>query len=706
MAASMPMPSVAPLFIEDQQRTSVITMVNDAPDPLGLDVLLYSLSGLQLAKQAVSLQPHSQQVLAVASLLQASGNQYGSVVLMPHRATTMAAQLSISGRNGTEAGDIEEEFQMLMSPKPANYRAVSLSASPVVAITSLSATKQAVSVSCLGGGNPNVAPLSVGPNQTLLVDACAKGGPVTLSALPPNQPDTGGGQQPAAVTVSSSAPSMELAVFGVGLVPPASKGHLAAIPFADVNGLQSSTALYPGVSGAGLDWSAFRGAVANFGAQERQATVLLSQGAGPAAGTQRTLATIKLAPHTVSLIDGINQLNGVNSDASLVIATNGAPGEVLSGIQAGRASASSGPVALPWKDAAQSANGGQHPWRTDLGATSTLILYNPDSSQQASLPVTIYSGTSAWTKTISIGPLSTVPIRINDIVNGQEPDDHGYRLSAGASQGIVHWFTLMTPKIVGFMLQSDPATGVARPFACASITMACAMILPNATIPVGGSTGNLNPIVSTCGSNGGCTCSDSCGGTGGNLATYAWSSSNSNIALLTSPPNANYGVYQGAGIGIANAFLSATDNNGCAVSSNGGGEITVQGQVQISSTTNAGQNNIHLNSLNGPNCGIATVQVYVNGLNTGLTPPTVSVSMIEASSNPPGFTVSIAPLSPDTGQETVSSSPGTFTFNVCATGGSGTGSVVVQAAINGVSPANQWQILSSSNTQATFNVFP
>src|SRR6266700_6128902 len=81
IAAQMPMPLVAPLFIEDQQRSSVITMVNDAPASLDLDVILYTLTGIQLAKQAVSLQPHSQQVVALASLLQSSGNHYGSVFL-------------------------------------------------------------------------------------------------------------------------------------------------------------------------------------------------------------------------------------------------------------------------------------------------------------------------------------------------------------------------------------------------------------------------------------------------------------------------------------------------------------------------------------------------------------------------------------------------------------------------------------------------
>jgi hypothetical protein len=52
------MPLVAPLSIEDQQRTSVITMVNSAPDGLGVDAVLYDLSAGRLARETVSLRPH------------------------------------------------------------------------------------------------------------------------------------------------------------------------------------------------------------------------------------------------------------------------------------------------------------------------------------------------------------------------------------------------------------------------------------------------------------------------------------------------------------------------------------------------------------------------------------------------------------------------------------------------------------------------
>jgi hypothetical protein len=137
-ASSMPMPLIAPLFIEDQQRTSIVTIVNNEPDPVTLDVVLYSMAGKQLATRPLTLAPHTQQSVPIADLVQASGAGYGSVVLMPHRSTTVAAPLSIIARDGAPLGDIEEEFSMSMSSNPSNYRAVSVGARPLLAVTSLS----------------------------------------------------------------------------------------------------------------------------------------------------------------------------------------------------------------------------------------------------------------------------------------------------------------------------------------------------------------------------------------------------------------------------------------------------------------------------------------------------------------------------------------------------------------------------------------
>jgi hypothetical protein len=54
-ANSAPMPLVAPLFIEDETRTSLITMVNGESVTVDLDIVLYDASGSTLARKTVSL---------------------------------------------------------------------------------------------------------------------------------------------------------------------------------------------------------------------------------------------------------------------------------------------------------------------------------------------------------------------------------------------------------------------------------------------------------------------------------------------------------------------------------------------------------------------------------------------------------------------------------------------------------------------------
>jgi hypothetical protein len=569
---SMPMPSIAPLFMEDQQRTSVITMVNDAPTSLDLDVVLKDLSGAQLIKQAISLEPHSQQTVPIATLLPSSTNHYGSVLLMPHRPTTMAAQLSITNRDGAEGGNIEEEFTMLMSPNPATYRAVSVASGSLVAITSLSPEAQTVRVDCLHKTHEGTTSFTIQPNQTLLVDACGKRKPASLLAVPDIAADPAGSPQPVAIAVSSQAPSMDLAVFGVGLLPSATQPRYVAIPFADMSTVKSSTTAYPGAFGAEISWRGIRTALANFGETGQSVTVSLSQGSE--AGMRKTLATLNLAPKQVILLDSLSHLNGLRSDATLVIQSDGAPGQILSGVQAWQNPASDA-VALPWKDAAQTPNGGQHPWRTDLGTTSSLVLYNPDEVQQASLPVTIYSNGHTWTKNITVGPLATVAISINDVVDGRTADDHGHTLEPGGTHGMVSWYTLAKPKLLGMVRQSSSLTGIVRPFACAQTYALCALSIPNETVGVGDTTGNFWPSTSTCGTNGDCSCVESCNPSGVSLSSYSWSSANSAIASLVSSSTSAFGDFQGVSSGSTYSDLSAYDNLGCSAS--GSGSVNVCG---------------------------------------------------------------------------------------------------------------------------------
>ncbi|MDQ2844011.1 MAG: hypothetical protein M3Y72_23825 [Acidobacteriota bacterium] len=184
----MPTPLVAPLFIEDERRTSVITIVSDAPSaPLDLDIIALNPSGELIAKQTVTISPRGEKTIAVADILASlpiSWPVYGSISLKPHRSSTFAAQLSIAGRTGTATDDVEEEFAMLMDEKPAIYRAVTLLESPFIAVRSLSGKQETVVIDCLRRNEGQAAKTSIipiPPNQMLLLRACNNAGTVPVS---------------------------------------------------------------------------------------------------------------------------------------------------------------------------------------------------------------------------------------------------------------------------------------------------------------------------------------------------------------------------------------------------------------------------------------------------------------------------------------------------------------------------------------------
>jgi hypothetical protein len=440
--SKMPMPLVAPLFIQDETTDSEITIVSNFSKSLGVDVVLSGSSGEQLAKEKVQMEPYSQKKLKISDLLargQSDANaRYGSVLLMADRPASLAAQLSIVDNSKPSPADVEEEFVMLMDSKPADYRAVTsgLSTMPILAIRSLSAAEQKVSVRCLmqhgGDRSTNIA---IPPNQTVLVQVCNAREAKQINRVQDALEDTSNFTNVVGVAVSSSASSEELAVFGVGLHGKGSSGTLSAIPFWDVNTLNSSSAVYPGVlsaSGGVLRSGSFklRVALANFSNLPKTATVLTASGSGRDS-TGKTVATLKLPANSVSTTDLTDVSQDPLATKSVVVQTDGRPGEVLSDIQAVADSNAAVPATtLPWKDQGQAENGGEHPWTVDRSTSSTVLLFNPDPAlTNSQIHLTIHAGSSTWTKQLSLAPLSTISISLNDIIQKQQPDDNGIRQS-------------------------------------------------------------------------------------------------------------------------------------------------------------------------------------------------------------------------------------------------------------------------------------
>ena len=477
---------------------------------------------------------------------------------------------------------------MLQGAKPADFRTVAsnVTAAPIIAIRSLSTTSQTITIECLGNAEQRKkSDIPIEPNQTLLVQACLEDGAKQIADLNEMAFTVPMQHRSIGVSVFSSAPSMELAVFGLGIQGKESDRHVRGMQFADVNTLRSSTAVYPGVAGEssllGLHKPRLQVSIANFGNSPRNVTVLVSKGSGTGSAEQQ-VATVNVLPGNVVLrnLDAEALDDRLGLDTSLVVQTDAAIGEVLSDVQS-LSSSDDSPLAipLPWKDQAQVFNGGQHPWRIDGGFSSTVLLFNPDQHAANSITLSIYSDNKAWTKLFSVPPLATVPVRLDDIIAKRQPDDKGKTLSSTSTRGLVTWFTLAKPKVFGQLVQADPVNGVVRPFACASGTAVCGATVDDLTVTVG-QQGSTNAYAESCGTNGDCSCVEWCG-PGGNGTFSGWSAYDSNIATLASAYSSS-ATYQGKSPGSTYSNVSVTDGNFCGGS--GGGNIYVNPSITVSCT--------------------------------------------------------------------------------------------------------------------------
>ena len=80
----MRMPLVLPLFVQDQQFTSTLVLVNGSAESTYADVALTSLDGKEINHRRVRFAPHSQRLLELNELLRevASPDAMGRITIM------------------------------------------------------------------------------------------------------------------------------------------------------------------------------------------------------------------------------------------------------------------------------------------------------------------------------------------------------------------------------------------------------------------------------------------------------------------------------------------------------------------------------------------------------------------------------------------------------------------------------------------------
>jgi hypothetical protein len=127
-AASMMMPFVVPLFIEDKDFTSSLGMVNDSIVTTYADLMLTDLNGTAITTYRVDFPPHSQRRIEIKDLLSTAGSRatMGKITIMQSpelKGMPIAAQLSITFSGSREPNFIDEEIAMPSAEGSAVLRA-------------------------------------------------------------------------------------------------------------------------------------------------------------------------------------------------------------------------------------------------------------------------------------------------------------------------------------------------------------------------------------------------------------------------------------------------------------------------------------------------------------------------------------------------------------------------------------------------------
>lgn len=153
----MPMPLIAPLFVEDGRVSSIITMVNEVDTKVDAALEIYGPDGILAASETVAFGAHTQRMVSLSDVLRRAHSNItsGWVKLSPdpEYASSMpiAGQLSFTANLSGSRAYAEEEFLMQSTFNGSNKWRVASPASsqkPLLALVNVSDKEVTAVVSC------------------------------------------------------------------------------------------------------------------------------------------------------------------------------------------------------------------------------------------------------------------------------------------------------------------------------------------------------------------------------------------------------------------------------------------------------------------------------------------------------------------------------------------------------------------------------
>jgi hypothetical protein len=590
---SVSMPMVAPVFLEDAEFSSTLTLVNDAIRDFTARVLVLDPHGIAAAQKELHLPGHTNLPVRIHDLLEESGSAVttGSVIVMPEPAEGMpiGGQLSITSRVGSIPSYIEEE--MLMPDEKTThgiYRtsALAVQGSPIIALKSLAQTTQTVTLECFSEkAAPTKGTVQLPSGESLLVAGCdvSQTGRTAISEAMSDNPAVDRGS--VGVSIRTTAPSGDLIGYGFAVYRDDRGPYFTSLNLTDPAAMASSNTVFSGIPAGQTDVlrTFFKPelAVSNFSTKPAQVSITMAT--TTASKTKANLVETLLLPPQSSKTVKLQAPGDPGMTNSLVVHSNLPPGDVVSQFVAWGDSFVR-TVELQAKDNDSIQNGGGHPWSIDHGANSTLFWFNHSMDGPKKFELLIGNGRELWVNSYMLAPMETKAISINEIVEKQIPDPDGVVLSKDILNGQVGWWTHRAKWGKGRLMVSQPQNGLARSFSCGT----CAGLCADATLSPASSaifgvlgTGPLGPVsFKQCLKS--CT---SCGGTPQGPITEIpiWSSSNTSITTLYTGQHTKTGTFYGVKGGTAYGEVQAQDEGCTAV---GQGQIKVQVPTSATVDTN------------------------------------------------------------------------------------------------------------------------
>ncbi len=582
----MPMPLVAPLFVETAEVSSTASIVNAAAAETYVDVVLLDEHGMQIITERIQIPGHSGQAIRIAELLQKAGSAagIGSVEILPEptaaKSMSVVAQVSITDNRPATPVYLEEEVLMpsMTSSNTFIATASSVRGYPVLALMSTSMEPQTVTVTCLAElRGRRVTTARLAPGEMAVIEACKVGDESRADFE--DLWRQGGEERMGSVGLSVVTAGMpgQLDVYGFALRGGGDHPSYTALNFKDAGMLRSSNTVFAGVPVGQTDvlpGAAFKPeiAVANFGTQPATAQVLYATEANDPKG--KVVADVALEPQSSKTIELPAIMGDGQARNSFILESKAPPGTLAANLVA--EAGPFGTVQLVGKDAEQLQNGGAHPWTTADGASSTLLLFNY-SREPRKFYVAISAAGVLWQETYEIAALETTALDIGKLISTGAKDEKGHVLPLGAKEGVASWFTPNFGQGAGRLLVSRADTGLARNFSCYTSTTLCgssSMQNSNIGVPVGGG-GSMGPYeVDFC-----LTQNYVCGGSYENTGGWGANWSPASTSVYSIPNASNVAAVTINGISAGSGAITATAAtfiNGCGASPQNG-NVTVVG---------------------------------------------------------------------------------------------------------------------------------